>query len=187
MTRVLYNLPASRQLDVKSEDFNALVDETLRLVRHALNSNEIELIKDYADRLPKVSADKTQIQQVFVNIFMNAIQAMGHGGKLKVRTYFKQLTETTHFEGLRKADRFWVGDTAVVAEVEDTGSGIAEEHLAKIFDPFFTTKPTGIGTGLRFPVSQKIIEFHGCSLDIRNLKEGGVRVTIMLKAHRTQS
>ena len=187
ITRGLLNFAASRQLDVKPEDFNALVDETLRLVRHALTSNEIELIKNYGERLPKIGADKTQIQQVFVNIFMNAIQAMGHGGKLKVRTYCKQLTETTHFEGLRKADRFWVGDTAVVAEVEDSGTGIAEEHLAKIFDPFFTTKPTGIGTGLGLPVSKKIIELHGGSLDIRNLKEGGVRVTIMLKAHRTQT
>ena len=104
-----------------------------------------------------------------------------------MRTFSKQLTETTHFEGWRKADRLWVGDTAVVAEVEDTGTGIAEVHLAKIFDPFFTTKPTGVGTGLGLPVSKKIIELHGGSLDIGNLKEGGVRVTVILKGHRTQS
>jgi len=187
ITRGLLNFSASRQLDVKPEDLNSVVDETLRLVRHALNSNGIELVKTYGEHLPPVGADKTQIQQVFVNIFMNAIQAMPNRGKLKVRTYCKQLTETTHFEGFRKAHPFWVGDTAVVAEVEDTGTGIAEEHLAKIFDPFFTTKPTGVGTGLGLPVSKKIIELHGGSLDIRNLKEGGVRVTIMLKAHRTQT
>jgi len=117
ITKGLLNFSASRQLDIQAEDLNKVVDETVRLVRHALSSNEIELVKDYADSLPRVGADKTQIQQVFVNIFMNAIHAMPKGGRLKVRTYLKQLTETTHFEGWRKADRFWVGDRAVVAEV----------------------------------------------------------------------
>lgn len=187
ITRGLLNFSASRQLEMRQEDLNSIVSETLRLVRHALNSNQIEVTQEFAENLPSIGADKTQIQQVFVNIFMNAIQAMPTGGKLKVRTFSKQLTETTHFEGWRKADRLWIGDTAVVAEVEDTGTGIAEVHLAKIFDPFFTTKPTGVGTGLGLPVSKKIIELHGGSLDIRNLKEGGVRVTVILKGYRTQS
>jgi signal transduction histidine kinase len=75
----------------------------------------------------------------------------------------------------------------VVAEVEDTGTGIPEPDMAKIFDPFFTTKPTGVGTGLGLPVSKKIIELHGGLLDIKNKREGGVRVTIMLKIQRSQS
>ena len=187
ITRGLLNFSASRQLDMKPHDFNEVIDETLKLVRHALQSHQVELIREFGDKLPSVSVDKNQIQQVFVNIFMNAIQAMPDGGKLRVRTYTTQLTETTHFEGMRKVDRLWVGQMVVVAEVEDTGTGIAEEHLAKIFDPFFTTKPTGVGTGLGLPVSKKIIELHGGSLDIRNLKEGGVRVRIILKAQRTQS
>jgi len=184
ITRGLLDFSASRQLAVKAEDFNALIDETLRLVRHELTKCEIVLDKDWAEPLPSVRVDKRQIQQVFVNIFMNAIHAMPKGGTLKVRTYSKQLTETTHFEGSRKADHFWVGDMAIIAEVEDTGAGIPDEHLAKIFDPFFTTKPTGVGTGLGLPVSRKIIELHGGNLDVRNLRGGGVRVTIMLKAQR---
>jgi PAS domain S-box-containing protein len=184
ITRGLLDFAAQRQLTVKAEDLNALVDQTLRLVRHELTKNEIVLVKDWAAKLPLVAVDKRQIQQVFVNIFMNAIHAMPKGGTLKVKTYAKQLTETTHFEGSRKADHFWVGDMAVIAEVEDTGTGISEEHLAKIFDPFFTTKPTGVGTGLGLPVSKKIIELHGGSLDVRNVRTGGVRVTIMLKAQR---
>ncbi len=72
----------------------------------------------------------------------------------------------------------------MIAEVDDTGAGIQEENLARIFDPFFTTKPTGMGTGLGLPVSRKIIELHGGTLDVKNLREGGVRVTIMLKAQR---
>jgi signal transduction histidine kinase len=99
-----------------------------------------------------------------------------------VRTFLKQMTESSHGEGSRKADRLWVGATAVAAEVEDTGTGIPQENLARIFDPFFTTKPTGVGTGLGLPVSKKIIELHGGTLEIRNKPaDAGVRVLIMLK------
>jgi signal transduction histidine kinase len=105
--------------------------------------------KAFAEQLPNVGVDKRQIQQVLVNLLVNAAHAMPEGGTLTVRTYMKQLTETTHAEGSRKAMHFWVGDKAVVIEVEDTGPGIPEENLTKIYDPFFTTKPTGVGTGPR--------------------------------------
>jgi signal transduction histidine kinase len=184
ITRGLLDFSASRQLAIKPEDMNGVVDETLRLVRHQLNENKITLVKQWGGALPRVRMDKNRIQQVFVNLFVNAIHAMPNGGTLTVRTFHKHLTETTHFEGSRKADHFWVGDSAVVTEVDDTGCGISEEHLAKIGDPFFTTKPTGIGTGLGLAVSRKIIELHGGTIDIKNRREGGVRVTIMLKAER---
>jgi signal transduction histidine kinase len=117
---------------------------------------------------------------------MNAVHAMAGGGTLTVRTFTKQLTETTHFEGSRKAADFWVGDTAVVTEVDDTGPGIPVEHLTKVFDPFFTTKPVGEGTGLGLSVSRKIIELHGGMIDLKNLRGGGVRVTIKLRVHKEQ-
>jgi PAS domain S-box-containing protein len=183
--RGLLDFAASKQLAVKPEDLNQIILDTLKMVRHELGKNRIELIKDLSQPLPKVAADKTQIQQVFVNLFVNAIHAMPQGGRLSVRTHAKHMTETTHTEGSRKSDHFWVGDTAVVAEVEDTGTGIPSDLLTKIFDPFFTTKPTGVGTGLGLPVSRKIIELHGGSLEIKNKPEGdGVRVTILLKEHK---
>lgn len=184
ITRGLLDFAASRQLAVTPEDFNRLIEETLRLVRHELHKHNITILREWGEALPRVAVDKRQIQQVFVNIFMNAIHAMPGGGTLTVRTYSKQMTETTHIEGSRKLSPFWMGDTAVVAEVDDTGSGIPEENLARIFDPFFTTKPTGVGTGLGLPVSRKIIELHGGNLDVKNRKEGGVRVAIKLKAHK---
>lgn len=184
ITRGLLDFSASRQLAIKPENLNVLVDETLRLVRHELNKKQIVVEKNFGERLPNVGVDKRQIQQVLLNVIVNAVHAMEVGGTLTVRTYTKQLTETSHFEGSRKATGFWVGEIAVVTEVEDTGTGIPEENLAKIYDPFFTTKPTGVGTGLGLPVSKKIIELHGGSLDIRNVKGGGVRVTILLKSHR---
>jgi len=73
----------------------------------------------------------------------------------------------------------------VIAEIEDTGAGIRPDQLTRIFDPFFTTKPTGVGTGLGLPVSKKIIELHGGTIDIRNRPQGGVKVTIFFKTWRT--
>ena len=187
ITRGLLDFSASRQLSIKPHDLNNLIEGTLQLVRHELSQKRIHLLKEWGERLPLVGADKTQIQQVFVNIFLNAIHAMPEEGTLTVRTYAKQLTETSHFEGSRRAADFWVGDVAVIAEVDDSGSGIPEEYLARIYDPFFTTKPTGMGTGLGLPVSKKIIELHGGSMDIKNMRTGGVRVMIMLKAQREQT
>jgi PAS domain S-box-containing protein len=184
ITRGLLDFAASRQLAVEPEDLSKVIDETLRLVRHELAKNNIVVTRQWGDKLPPVLIDRRQIQQVFVNIFVNAIHAMPSGGKLAVRTYAKQHTETSHFEGSRKLSSFWVGETVIVAEVDDSGTGIPEENLAKIFDPFFTTKPTGVGTGLGLPVSKKIIELHGGSLTIKNRREGGVRVSIVLKAQK---
>lgn len=187
ITRGLLDFSASRQLSVKAQDFNQLIEGTLQLVRHEVAQKRIHLVRQWGDKLPLVAVDKTQIQQVFVNIFLNAVHATPEEGSMTVRTYVKQLTETSHFEGSRRAAPFWVGDIAVIAEVDDTGSGIPEENLARIYDPFFTTKPTGMGTGLGLPVSKKIIELHGGSLEIKNIRTGGVRVTIMLKAQREQT
>ncbi len=186
IARGLLEFSASRRLSVKAHDLNDLIEDTVRLVRTTLTQNQVQLEKEFGTNLPPVRVDKNQIQQVFVNLFMNAVHAMPTGGTLTVRTYQKQLTETTFFEGSRQADRMWVGDTVVVAEVDDSGTGISQEHLAKVFDPFFTTKPTGVGTGLGLPVSKRIIELHGGTLDLRNLPEGGVRARIMLKVQRSE-
>ena len=186
IARGLLEFSASRRLSVKAHDLNELIEDTIRLVRTTLTQNQVQLEHDFEPNLPPVRVDKNQIQQVFVNLFMNAVHAMSGGGTLTVRTYQKQLTETTFFEGSRQADRLWVGDTVVVAEVDDTGTGISEEHLAKVFDPFFTTKPTGVGTGLGLPVSKRIIELHGGTLDLRNLQGRGVRARIMLKVQRSE-
>ena len=120
-----------------------------------------------------------------MNVLVNAAQAMTQGGTLTVRTSKQRLNQSRHDEGSRTSNQLFVGDLAVVTEIDDTGPGIPEENLAKIFDPFFTTKPTGIGTGLGLPVTKKIIEMHGGAIDISNRPEGGVRVTIMLKAEKS--
>src|SRR5439155_4195329 len=132
IARGLLEFSASHQLTVSPANLNDLIEETLRLVRHTFTEQRITFVKDLKPGLPAVHVDKNQIQQVFVNLIMNAIHAMPDGGQFKVSTYSRQLTETTHFEGSRKSDRMWVGDVVVVAEFEDTGTGIPEDHLTKI-------------------------------------------------------
>jgi PAS domain S-box-containing protein len=184
ITRGLLDFAASRQLEVCGEDLNGMLTQTLALLRHEFNQQQIELTTDFGPNLPRVAIEKNQIQQVFVNVFMNALQALTAGGKLHVRTRQQKITKPLHDEGSRTSIQLFVGDTVVVAEIEDNGPGIPRENLAKIFDPFFTTKPTGVGTGLGLPVSKKIIELHGGMIDITNRPEGGVRVTIMLPGER---
>jgi signal transduction histidine kinase len=181
ITRGLLDFSASKQLTTQRENLNEVIEATLKMVRHALTSSRIEVVRELVPSLPQVMIDRQQFQQVFVNIFMNAIHAMPDGGTLTVRTFPKQMTETTHFEGSRSSTHLWMGDDVVVAEVDDTGTGIPDTNLAKIFDPFFTTKPTGVGTGLGLPVTKKIIELHGGAITVRNRTNGGVRVTITLK------
>jgi len=184
ITRALVDYSAHTQLALAPEDLNRVIDEALRLVRPQLDRAHVKLVRDYAADLPPVAADRNRLQQVFVNLLINAVQAMPNGGTLTVRTYTRQTTETSHFEGSRRAASIWVGDTVVVAEVDDTGIGIPQENLLKIFDPFFTTKPAGEGTGLGLPVSRKIIELHGGILEVKNRPEGGVRASVVLKPYR---
>ena len=117
---------------------------------------------------------------------MNAIHAMSDGGTLTVRTSQTRIVQSTHTEGSRTSNQFFLGDTVALVEIEDTGPGITQENLAKIFDPFFTTKPTGVGTGLGLPVTKKIVELHGGTIEITNRRDStGVRVALMLRAERS--
>jgi signal transduction histidine kinase len=128
--------------------------------------------------LPRIPLDAGKISQVFVNLFTNAIDAMGSHGTLTVRTYSKQITGVGVNVGDSRSESFRVGKTVVVAEIDDTGEGIPEDKLAKIFEPFFTTKPTGKGTGLGLSVVKTIIDLHRATIAVRNLPSGGVRVTL---------
>ena len=153
------------------------------MVRHLLNEGGITLNRELATELPPVWLDRNKIQQVFVNILTNAIHATPSGGTITIRTSSRVLSpaEVNRDAGSREADRIHAGETVVIAEVIDTGSGIPADELRQIFDPFFTTKDTGKGTGLGLTVTKKIVELHGGSLEIHNRKEGGVAVTIVFK------
>jgi signal transduction histidine kinase len=179
--RGLLDFSSSKTLEASPQDFNAVIERALFLIKHELDKSHVSVAPRLGFGLPALRLDRNKMEQVFVNMFMNAIHAMPQGGTLTVTTYAKQLTQRGEFVGQRATDRFAVGETVVVVDIEDTGRGIAEEQLTKIFDPFFTTKPTGQGTGLGLAVTKSIIDMHGGVILAHNRPEGGAKFTIMLK------
>ncbi len=165
---VIHNLLSfSRQAppSFSEEDMNIVIEESLAMVEHQLNLQNIEVIRDYSRRIPKVSVDGNQIKEVFINIFINAADAMKDGGTIT-------LTTTA---GTGKN-----GQPCVEVAITDTGTGIPEEILENVFDPFFTTKRDSGGTGLGLSVTKGIIDRHHGSIVINSKVGAGTTVTITL-------
>jgi len=181
IVRDLLSLSAAKPLEIKAEDFNAVVEHSLCLVNYELTRSRVSLVRELAADLPPVALDKAKMEQVFINLFMNAVQAMPQGGTLTVKTSIRRSARTNRRDR-RTAHRGNPGAAVVVAEVQDSGVGIPEEKLPRIFEPFFTTKPTGVGTGLGLPVTKQIIDLHGGTINIGPGANGGVRVILTLKA-----
>ena len=178
--RGLLDFSAPKQLDVHRASLNVVINQALRLVRGEMKGG-CQIHRDLQSDLPPLGIDTDKISQVFVNLFTNALHAMEGGGHLTVRTFSKQLTGVGANVGDARSESFRVGETIVFVEIDDSGPGIPEDKLGKIFEPFFTTKTTGRGTGLGLSVVKTIIDLHGATIDIRNLPEGGARVTIMFQ------
>jgi len=179
--RGLLDFSHSDQLELKPQDLNALIEKALLLVHHHLVANHIHLQTELGAELPSLALDGVKIEQVFVNLFTNAIDAMPEGGTLTVKTSRTKLAETQRDPGSRESGHFYAGDSVVVVDVEDTGGGIAPEVLRKIFDPFFTTKTTGKGTGLGLAIVKRILDLHHASIEICNRAEGGAHGRLMFK------
>src|SRR5215471_7279260 len=147
-------------------DLNRVIDDTIQLLEAQLRNTEIEVVRSYADELPPAFGDAPKLQQVLMNLILNARDAMPQGGRLEIST---------------EAD-----EDSVVIEVRDNGLGIAPEHLAKIYDPFFTTKQIGKGTGLGLAVSYGIIRDHGGHINVESKLGEGTRFQITLPLAATR-
>ncbi|MEW5983289.1 MAG: ATP-binding protein [Acidobacteriota bacterium] len=161
-------------------DLGAAIERSLLLVKHQLDTGRIAVVKDLDSAMPALTLDGFKIQQVFVNLLTNAIQAIGHDGEIRIRACVEALPRGKNV-GYRTTDAYRPGERVAVVRIEDTGPGIPDERLAKVFDPFFTTKPPGSGTGLGLSVSRQIVEMHGGTIEIGNRDAGGARVTIRFK------
>ena len=178
--RGLLDFSAPKQLELMPAKLNQIIERTLLLVRGELQPG-VKVMRELQPDLPRVRLDARKIGQVFINLLTNAIHAMEGTGTLTVRTFARQLTGVGSNIADRRSENFRVGETLVVAELDDTGHGIPEDRLPKIFEPFYTTKPTGKGTGIGLSVVKTIIDLHGGTIDVRNLPEGGARVTLMFR------
>jgi signal transduction histidine kinase len=144
-------------------DLHAVLESTLNIVRSELKRKA--RIEIQFGQLPKVECVPSRLGQVFINLLVNAGQAIGADGKV---------TLSTGVEG----SQVWI-------RVEDTGCGISEENLSRIFDPFFTTKPVGEGTGLGLSVSYAIVMKHGGLIDVESEIGRGTRFTVHLPIRHT--
>jgi len=186
--RGLLDFSTSTELTPDVVNVNDLVRRALQLIRHALVKAHVLAVEDLHDDLPPAMLDRNKVEQVFVNLMINAIDAMPSGGTLIVRTRKEQLTEVGAEVGLRKTDRFQVGQSVIYVEIEDTGTGIDENSKPRLFDPFFTTKPPGKGTGLGLAVCKSIVALHGGTIRIANKEGGGgARATVVLQSVRTRT
>lgn len=146
-------------------DVNAVIGRTLQLLGNQKAFRQISVEERLQDNLPKVDGDVNQLQQVLLNLCLNACEAMPKGGALTIATS--------------------AGEESVLIKVADTGCGIKNEHLDRIFEPFFTTKPVGKGTGLGLSVSYGIIQEHGGTMEVESAEGKGTEFSIVLPAAAT--
>ncbi len=150
--------PALQKLDL-----HKLLEETFHLVAYELEGQGITLEKKYMENSPYVAVDAEQMKQVFLNIILNAIQAMPRGGKLTVSTFWESFATLTK---------------ELVVSFRDSGEGIPSAIREKIFEPFFSTKEEGLGLGL--PIVQRIIEEHKGKIKVESYPQKGTTFFIYL-------
>jgi two-component system, NtrC family, sensor kinase len=160
----LLNFSRTGAAEAASVDVNRVVEETLSLVAHPLKTARIQVVKELGESLPPVHGSANKLQQVFLNLFLNARDAMPGGGMLEVRT--------------------GAHNGSVEIEIADTGAGIPREDIHRIFDPFYTTKSNGRGTGLGLSVSYGIIKEHAGKIDVRSTPGKGTSFHVEFPAAR---
>jgi two-component system NtrC family sensor kinase len=160
----LLNFSRTSTTELAEVNINKVIQETLSLLEHQFKSADIKVQVGLEHALPPVTGNAGKLQQVFLNLFINARDAMQPGGVLTV--------ESGH------------DDSVVQVDVADTGHGIAPEHLNRIYDPFFTTKSARKGTGLGLSVSYGIIQEHGGTIEVVSRPGGGTRFRLELPRAR---
>ncbi len=156
----LLNFSRTSSTELADVDLNRVVQETASLLEHQFNSAGIEIKLNLPATLAHITGNAGKLQQVFLNLFLNARDAMQPGGQLEVST---------------SSD-----ESAVRVDVSDTGHGIAPENINRIYDPFFTTKAARKGTGLGLSVSYGIIHEHGGTIEVTSRVGGGSRFRLEL-------
>jgi signal transduction histidine kinase len=160
----LLNFSRTSSTDFIELDVNRVIKETVNLIEHQLQKAVVEVKLDLEANLPPVKANAGKLQQVFLNLFLNARDAMPFGGVLTIRS--------------------WSEEGAARICVADNGEGIAPENLARIYDPFFTTKGAKKGTGLGLSVTYGIVREHAGSIEVDSRPGEGTRFYLELPLAR---
>ena len=165
IVRDLLHFSKPKKANFKETEINRVVEKSLKLVRNTLHVSGIETDLDLYEGLPQVYIDENRIQEVLINLIINAVQVLSPGGLVTIRTHLE-----------KKGDY-------VVIEVRDTGPGILPEHLPHIFVPFFSTKGVR-GTGLGLSVSYGIIKNHNGNMRVESKVNVGTTFFIELPVYR---
>ena len=194
IVRELLDFARPSQFEIKDVEINKVIESALSLLSYQKNFKDIETQLDMQPDLPMIKGDESQLSQVFINIILNANDAMPNGGILRIqtRTHVVENPDVDRLQGIyprrrksdpmesdysrmRKADplavlfkKFSEGDQLVKIRISDTGIGIKKEDLENIFDPFFTTKDPNKGTGLGLSISLRIVESLGGEIRVES-------------------
>jgi signal transduction histidine kinase len=172
IVRNLLVFAGSRRLARRSVSVPSVLQKVIALRQPACRAQDIEVVRHYAEKLPRVQSDPLLLHQVFLNMFMNAEQAIvaaGRPGRIEVHV------------GVSPArDR-------LIATVRDTGNGIPPDALTRIFEPFYTTKEVGKGTGLGLAIAYGIVQEHGGHIAAANHPEGGAMFSVELPVGVTET
>jgi len=163
VVRQLLDFSRKHDLTLQPTDVNGVVEDTLRLAEYGLRKGKVRVEKDLDPALPLIVGDAHHLQQVFLNLTLNAMAAMPEGGTL----YFHSYPSPNESK-------------EVCVEVTDTGVGIPREQLDKIFDPFYTTKRSGNGSGLGLSVSFNIVKEHQGTIEVESTPGQGTTFRVRL-------
>ncbi len=161
IVRNLLDFSRAQSSEMEPLYIDYVLHKTTDLIENELRIHKITLKKDIADLLPRVNADLQKLQQVFLNLIINAEQAIGDHGTITVQA--------------RETDNEYIR-----TDISDTGPGISQDHLDQIFDPFFTTKEAGKGTGLGLAIVYGIVKKHGGYIEVTSKLGEGTTFSVYL-------
>jgi signal transduction histidine kinase len=167
IVRNLLDFSRAQSSETQPVHIDYVLHKTTELVANELSIHKIDLHKNIDDLLPQINADLQKLQQVFLNLIVNAEQAIGDYGTITVSA--------------KKMDNGYIR-----VDISDTGPGIDPEHLEQIFDPFFTTKEAGKGTGLGLSIVYGIVQKHGGYIEVASKVGEGTTFSVYLPVYNGQ-
>ncbi|MBU0468511.1 MAG: response regulator [Candidatus Omnitrophica bacterium] len=162
-------------------DIVDVVEKSLLLVNYQIDKNIINVVKDYENNLAPLLIDVIRIEQVLVNILLNAIVSMDKSGRVLIKIYSSVISKNKKELPASDKDNFIAGQKVVIVEIDDVGNGIPDDEINNIFDPFYTSRRGIGGVGLGLSVSKNILENHGASIVIKNKVDAGVIAKLIFK------
>jgi signal transduction histidine kinase len=166
IARNLLDFSRQGEIEVKENQLSEIIEKTLDVLKHRAEMGKIRIETAFDPSIPRLHCDYKRLQQAFINLFWNAIEAMPEGGLLEVTAGYDP------------------GTQQIKIRIRDTGAGIPKENLDKIFEPFFTTKAESRGVGLGLSVAYGIIRQHEGTIEVRSRPGEGTEFGICLPADR---